>query len=197
MTRQRKRARTLALHALLSFLCCTVQRPVLAQATTPPAPPPQAPVPANAEPAASEDEQQAILLLTDLQRYAIETPEELRRELTAAGQAVTRARTEPNRVRLAVLLTMPGAGPTDDARALALLDSVVGKTGGASPVKQLAAILYLQIAERVRNVAEERRKTAAAQEKLDQLRAVERSLLLERSRNAGGAGGGGGGGTGR
>ena len=30
-----------------------------------------------------------------------------------------------------------------------------------------------------------------------QLRAVERSLLLERSRNAGGAGGGGGGGTGR
>ncbi|MEO8738428.1 MAG: hypothetical protein ABI537_01845 [Casimicrobiaceae bacterium] len=46
-------------------------------------------------------------------------------------------------------------------------------------------------------MTEERRKTAAAQEKLDQLRAVERSLLLERSRNAGGAGGGGGGGTGR
>jgi len=36
-----------------------------------------------------------------------------------------------------------------------------------------------------------------AQEKLDALRAVERSLLLERSRNAGGGGGGGGGGTGR
>jgi hypothetical protein len=49
----------------------------------------------------------------------------------------------------------------------------------------------------VRNVAEERKRTALAQEKLDQLRAVERSLLLERSRNAGGAGGGGGGGTGR
>ena len=51
--------------------------------------------------------------------------------------------------------------------------------------------------ERVRNVAEERKRSALAQEKLDQLRAVERSLLLERSRNAGGAGGGGGGGTGR
>lgn len=197
MTRRRHRARTLALHALLSFLCCIVLRPVLAQAITPPPPVQQTPVPANAEPAANEDEQQALLLLTDLQRYAAESPEELRRELAIAGQAVTRARTEPNRIRLAVLLTMPAAGAADDARALALLDSVVGKTGGASPVKQLAAILYLQIAERVRNVAEERRKSAAAQEKLDQLRAVERSLLLERSRNAGGAGGGGGGGTGR
>lgn len=197
MMRRRNRARTLALHALLSFLCCIVLRPVSGQPTTPPPPVQQGPVPANVEPAANEDEQQAILLLTDLQRYAAESPEELRRELVTAGQAVTRARTEPNRIRLAVLLTMPGAGTTDDARALALLDSVVAKTGSASPVKQLAAILYLQIAERVRNVAEERRKTVAAQEKLDQLRAVERSLLLERSRNAGGAGGGGGGGTGR
>jgi len=197
MTRRCNRARTLALHALFSFLCCVVQRHVLGQPTTPAPPAQQTPAPANAEPAANEDEQQAILLLTDLQRYAGESPEELRRELAAAGQAVTRARTEPNRIRLAVLLTMPAAGAADDARALALLDSVVGKAGGASPVKQLAAILYLQIAERVRNVAEERRKSAAAQEKLDQLRAVERSLLLERSRNAGGAGGGGGGGTGR
>jgi hypothetical protein len=50
----------------------------------------------------------------------------------------------------------------------------------------------------MRGMSEERKKSAAAQEKLDQLRAVERSLLLERNRNAGGAGGGGGGGgTGR
>ena len=92
---------------------------------------------------------------------------------------------------------MPGAGPPDDARALALLESVSGKSGGASPLKQLALVLYVQIAERVRNVGEERKRSALAQEKLDQLRAVERTLLLERSRNAGGAGGGGGGGTGR
>jgi len=122
---------------------------------------------------------------------------DLRRELAAANQAVNRARTDANRIRLAVLMTLPAAGPPDDARALALLDSVFGKSAGTSPVKQLAVVLYLQIAERTRGVAEERKKTAAAQEKLDQLRAVERSLLIERSRNAGGAGGGGGGGTGR
>ena len=199
MTRRRHRARTLALHALLSFLCCIVLRPVLAQAITPP---PAGPADAGScqtpSPRRTRMNSRHSLLLTDLQRYAAESPEELRRELAIAATGGRRVHApSANRIRLAVLLTMPAAGAADDARALALLDSVVGKTGGASPVKQLAAILYLQIAERVRNVAEERRKSAAAQEKLDQLRAVERSLLLERSRNAGGAGGGGGGGTGR
>jgi hypothetical protein len=98
-----------------------------------------------------------------------------------------------------MLLTLPAAGPPDDARALALLDSVPSKGPGASsPLKQIAVILSAQISERTRSVKEEQKKTAAAQEKLDALRAVERTLLLERSRNAGGgAGGGGGGGTGR
>jgi hypothetical protein len=153
--------------------------------------PPAEPPPVN------EEEQQAIALLADLQRYAGESGDELRRELAAATQAVNRARTEANRIRLAMLLTLPGAGPPDDARALVLLESVFGKSAGGSPVKQLAVILYAQIAERTRGIADEKKKSQAAQEKLDQLRAVERSLLLERSRNAGGAGGGGGGGTGR
>jgi len=159
------------------------------------APPPTA---APAPPPVNEDEQQTIALLADLQRYASETAEELRRDLAAANQAVNRARTDVNRVRLAVLLTLPGAGSPDDARAMALLEAVVGKSPGSSPVRQLAAVIYAQIIERVRGVSEEKKRSAAAQEKLDQLRAVERSLLLERSRNAGGAGGGGGGGgTGR
>jgi len=153
--------------------------------------PPAEPPPVN------EEEQQAIALLADLQRYAGESADELRRELAAATQAVNRSRTDANRIRMAVLLTLPGAGPPDDTRALALLESVFGKSAGASPVKQLAVILYAQIVERARGVGEEKKKTQAAQEKLDQLRAVERSLLLERSRNAGGGGGGGGGGTGR
>jgi hypothetical protein len=171
-------------------------------APSPPATQPVLPVPATpagVEPApVNEEEQQTIALLFDLQRYTGESNDELRRDLVAAMQALNRARTEPNRIRAAVLLTMPGAGPPDDARAIALLESVSGKTPGASPVKQLAAVLLAQIAERMRATGEERRKSAAAQEKLDQLRAVERSLLLERNRNAGGAGGGGGGGgTGR
>jgi len=182
-----------------------LERQWIAQAPTQtPQPPATSPAPAAAaqEPPAAppinEDEQQTMALLVDLQRYAIAPADELRRELAAVNQASNpRARSEANRIRLAVLLTIPNAGPPDDGRALALLESVAGKTGGASPLKQLALVLYAQIAERVRNVAEERKRSALAQEKLDQLRAVERTLLLERSRNAGGAGGGGGGGTGR
>jgi hypothetical protein len=147
----------------------------------------------------TEEEQQTLALLADLQHYAGAPADELRRELAAVAQASNpRVRTDVNRIRLAVLLTMPAAGPPDDARAMALLESVSVKTSGTSPLKQLAIVLYAQIAERARNVGEERKRSALAQEKLDQLRAVERSLLLERSRNAGGAGGGGGGGgTGR
>jgi isochorismate hydrolase len=159
--------------------------------------PPQ-PQPPLAAPPVNEEEQQALALLADLQRYIAEPGEDLKRELAAANQAVTRTRSDASRIRLAVLLTLPAAGPPDDARALSLLESVTGKSSGGSPLKQIAAILYGQISERTRSVREEQRKTAAAQEKLDALRAVERSLLLERSRNAGGAGGGGGGGgTGR
>jgi len=156
------------------------------------------PVPVPVAPPINEEEQQALALLGDLQRYASESADELRRELATANQAVVRTKNDASRIRLAMLLTLPGAGTPDDARALALLDAVAGKNPAASPIKQLAAILYVQIAERTRGLREEQKKSAAAQDKLDALRAVERSLLLERNRNAGGAGGGGGGGgTGR
>lgn len=160
--------------------------------------PPRTPEPQRATaPPVNEEEQQALALLVDLQRYAVEPGDDLKRELAAANLALTRTRSDVNRIRLAMLLTLPTAGPPDDLRALSLLEPVVGRSGNASPLKQIAAVLYVQIIERSRIVREEQRKTAAAQEKLDALRAVERSLLLERSRNAGGGGAGGGGGTGR
>ncbi len=161
----------------------------------PPSPSPaQPPV---ALPQVNEDEQQALALLADLQRYAVDPGEDLKRELVAANTALARMRSDANRIRVAMLLTLPLAGPPDDARALSLLEPVVGKSGNSSPLKQIAVVLYAQILERSRSVREEQRRTAAAQEKLDALRAVERSLLLERSRNAGGGSAGGGGGTGR
>jgi len=149
-------------------------------------------------PPVNEEDQQALALLADLQRYATDNGDDVKRELASANQAFNRTRSDVSRIRLAVLLTLPAAGPPDDARALSLLEPMVGKGAGTSSLKQIATVVYAQIAERTRSVRDEQKKTAAAQEKLDALRAVERSLLLERSRNAGGAGGGGGGGgTGR
>ena len=161
--------------------------------------PPQSPVQAPPTvPAVNEEEQQALVLLADLQRYVLDPAEDLKRELAAANAALARTRNDAGRIRVAMLLTLPAAGPPDDARALSLLEPVVARSGNGSPLKQIAALLYAQIVERGRSVREEQKRTAAAQEKLDALRAVERSLLLERSRNAGGGGGGGGGGgTGR
>ena len=170
----------------------------------PPAPPT---VPSNAQvatvqptlvPPINDEDQQALVLLADLQRYASDPADDLRRELTGASAAFARTRSDANRIRVAMLLTLPAAGPPDDARALSLLEPLVVKGGGAtSSLKQIASVLYAQIVERARSLREEQKRTAAAQEKLDALRAVERSLLLERSRNAGGGAGGGGGGTGR
>jgi isochorismate hydrolase len=149
-------------------------------------------------PPVNEEDQQALALLADLQRYATDNGDDVKRELASANQAFNRTRSDVSRIRLAVLLTLPAAGPPDDARALSLLEPMVGKGAGTSSLKQIATVVYAQVAERTRSVRDEQKKTAAAQEKLDALRAVERSLLLERSRNAGGAGGGGGGGgTGR
>ncbi len=177
--------------------------PASAQDSEPESQPPSTPAPAPGVAAPetsplSEEDRQMLGLLADLQRFSNASSEELRRELASAASALNRTRSDANRIRLAVLLTLPGAGPPDDSRALTLLDSVTARSGGGSSLKQLAIVLYAQVAERQRGMAEERKKSTAAQEKLDQLRAVERSLLLERNRNAGGAGGGGGGGgTGR
>lgn len=165
--------------------------PVVIVQTPAPAPPPAVVPPVN------EEDQQALALLADLQRYVSDPSEDLKRELAAANAALARTRSDANRIRVAMLLTLPAAGPPDDARALSLLEPLVGKSVNSSPLKQIAALLYAQIVERSRIVREEQKRTAAAQEKLDALRAVERSLLLERSRNAGGGAGGGGGGTGR
>ncbi len=136
----------------------------------------------------SAEEQQLIGLFADLQRYGSLPAEDARRELAAMTQALARQRTDSNRVRLAMLYTVDAPGPQDDLRALQLLDNVA-KSGPASPaVKQLAAVLQVQISERVRAVRDEQQKADAAIQKLEALRAMERSLLRDRIRGGGGGG---------
>ena len=64
--------------------------------------------PASSEPT---EDQQMLSLLADLQRYGTLQNDELKRELTAASQALGRQRTDVNRVRLAVLYTLLRASP--------------------------------------------------------------------------------------
>jgi hypothetical protein len=162
------------------------------------APEPVAEPPAVPEPT---DEQQLTSLLSDLQRFGSMNADELRREQTAATQLLTRQRSDFNRIRLAVLHTLAKT-PQDDQRAMQLLESVVKSNPGSPAAKQLAAVLQVQVAERMRAVRDEQQKADAAVKKLEALRNMERDLLRDRIRSGGGgagggsSGGGGGGGGG-
>ena len=145
-----------------------------------------------AAPAATEptDEQQLASLLSDLQRFGAMNADEIRREQNTATQLLTRQRNDFNRIRLAVLHTLAKT-PPDDQRALQLLDSVVKNNPGSPGARQLAAVLQVQVAERMRAVRDEQQKADAAVKKLEALRNMERDLLRVRFRSGGGGGGGG------
>jgi hypothetical protein len=123
--------------------------------------------------------------------------DELKRELSAASQTFARQRTDINRVRLAVLYTLVRSSPQDDQRALQLFENVAKSAPASSPIRHLAAVLQAQVNERQRAVHDEQQKADAAIQKLEALRAMERSLLRDRVRSGGGGGASGAGGSGR
>jgi hypothetical protein len=143
----------------------------------------------------TEDEQ-LLSLLADLQRFGTLQNDELKREIAAATQTLARQRTDVNRVRLAVLYTLLRASPQDDQRAVQLFENVAKNAPPTSAVRQLAAVLHSQVLERQRAVHDEQQKADAAIQKLEALRAMERSLLRDRVRSGGG-GSAGAGGSGR
>jgi hypothetical protein len=160
----------------------------------PPAPPAPPPTTIIVTPEPSAEEKEFAQLLADLQRYGNLSPDELRREQQAMTQALTRSRSDAVRVRLAVLHTLTRQSVQDDQRALALFEAVIKGNPGSPAVKQLATVLSLQVAERVRAVRDEQARSEAAIQKLEALRAMERSLLRDRVRSGGGGGGAGSGG---
>ena len=135
-------------------------------------------------------------LLADLSRYGTLATDDLKRELANAIQALARQRSDLNRVRLGVLYTLVRSSSQDDLRALQLFDNVAKSGGPLTPVKQLAAVLTVQVSERQRVLRDEQAKADQAVRKLDQLLEMERTLLRDRVRSGGGGGGGGGGGSG-
>ncbi len=97
------------------------------------------------------------------------------REHESAREAYARARTDFNRVRLAMVLSLPGTAFNDDARALDLCDMVAKHEGGR--LQGLALLLGSHLLE-------QKRLTASAQglqQKLDALKSLERSMI-ERNR---------------
>jgi len=153
---------------------------------------PERPAPAPVPPAESAEDLLMNGLLADLSSYGTLPPDELKRELSAATQALARQRSDVNRLRLGVLYTLVRTSPQDDLRALQLFDNVTKSGGALTPIKHLAAVLTVQVSERQRALREEQARAEQAVRKLDQLLEMERALLRERVRSGGGGGGGGG-----
>jgi hypothetical protein len=137
-------------------------------------------------PPISEEAEQALSLLAESQRMLGLPPEEQKHEYNQVNQLFAKNKSDSVRIRLAMLLTLPPQ--QDDARALSLLEGVAGKNSGASPLKQLAGLLAAQLNERQRQLHEEQKRADQLQQKLDGLKAIEKSLLGRDRKTRGGAG---------
>ena len=126
------------------------------------------------QPKVNEEAEEALALLVDLQKLVLASADEQKRELAAATQSLARQKSDVTRLRLGMLQSLPAAGG-DDARALATLEPVFKQ--GSGPTRMVAAVLIVQLGERQRAVREEKKRAEDLQQKLDALKALERSLL--------------------
>ncbi|MCW5603283.1 MAG: hypothetical protein KIT18_01860 [Burkholderiales bacterium] len=107
---------------------------------------------------------------------------ELGREHDNVRHAYTASRSDFDRMRLAMILTLPGTAPGNQARGLELLDPLV-KNRRAS-LHGLALLLWGHVQEQRRlesSVQSLQQNSQALQQKLDALRSLEKSLI-ERDR---------------
>jgi hypothetical protein len=100
---------------------------------------------------------------------------DLGREYDTVRQAYNRERNAFNRVRLAMVLTVPNTSFYDESRAIDLLEPVVRESNGRLQPLALMLISYLQEQKRLNA------NVQGLQQKLDALKSLERSLI-ERSR---------------
>lgn len=131
---------------------------------------------------------EAMGLIAYQQRLRTLSGEELAAEYAAAIQALARHKSDTARLRLAMLLSLPGAAFRDDNRAVTLAEEVANRrnadTGGLRP---LAALIATNAGEQRRQeernqklaqkLQEEEKRADALQEKLDGLKAIEKKLL--------------------
>jgi hypothetical protein len=163
--------KTLALAGSLALFaagCGTpgVDAPAVSESTAP-AVEPEPEVKAPARPAMSDSE--TLLAYFD---YVRKLPvAEYAKEVDLVRKLYARVRTDVVRMRYAILLSAPAAGPGDEARAVELLDPLV-KSADAQ-LRPLATLLSTQI--------QEQRRAQGLQQKLDALMSLDKSMI-ERGR---------------
>jgi len=98
--------------------------------------------PARASARESHESRQVVELIGYTQKVAALQAEEQQRELNASNQIFAKDRGAYGRVRLALLLALPGTAFNDDARAAGLLESLAGASESPQgPIQQFAGLL--------------------------------------------------------
>jgi hypothetical protein len=134
-------------------------------------------LPGSAAAREERESRQVLDLVRYVQKVAGLGAEEQQRELNASSQTFSKDRGAYWRVRLALLLSLPGTGFVDDAKAAGLLEPLAS-AAGPGPIQQFAALLYAQINERLR----EQRRATQFKEQLDALKDVERKIIEREQR---------------
>src|SRR5882672_879061 len=164
---------------IVAILCCISALAGCAGLFTPGAGPAASGAPSireNRENREIRESRQVIELIAYTQRVAALQADEQQRELNASTQMLSKDRGAYGRVRLALLLALPGTAFNDDTRAAGLLESLAGAAASESspgPMQQFAGLLHAQISERLR----EQRRTVQLKEQLEALKAVERNII--------------------
>jgi hypothetical protein len=133
------------------------------------------------------EEHQVIQLINYSQRVAAMTAEQQRREYDASTRAYEEGKDVNSRIRLALLLAIPGGSVQDIARAAGLLEPLTAPDDAASPLRSFARLLYAQLNERAneqRHASQMRNQIEALEvadrtmrKQLEQLKELERSML--------------------
>jgi hypothetical protein len=178
MTGARLPGMALAALAALAFSGCAVLRDI--ESGEPPA---------VVEEARPDDTER---LLANFARIRKLPPGEQAKELESARQAYARSQSDYNRMRLAVLLSLPGAALNDDARALELIDPLTRNPRASMHTLAVLLGAYLQEQKRLngsvqalqQNLQGLQQNLQGLQHKLDALKSLDRSLI---EREQGGA----------
>ncbi len=153
-------ARRSVLLLLLMLAGCTVLQPTDPGAGTPP--------PVKETTHADNGEAARILAYYAQSRQLAGA--ELLREQDSARRELVRSRSDANRLRYALLLTLPGTPAGEEARALEVLDPVTRSNDGA--LRGLAALVTASLQEQRRLET----SAQALQQKLDALLTLERNM---------------------
>lgn len=130
----------------------------------PPPAEPRPPVPIAVEPPGT------VRVLAYVNRVRQRPVRELRGEYEALRKSFAVSRSEHDRIRLALLLSLPQTGFADDQQALELLEPLARDAG--SEYHALAQLVTSLLAEQRRTA----RHAAGLQQKLDRIRALEKEM---------------------